>query len=110
MSKYAEYQKTWREKNYDRNRELVKRWQQAHPEKVRFYRAQRRAKMKGTIVVAEIHNWESKVCGICNLPIDGDYHFDHIIPLSKGGEHTSANLQLAHPYCNQSKFNHIISV
>lgn len=43
---------------------------------------------------------DSGVCGICQEKIDGDFHVDHIIPLSKGGEHSYANVQAAHPRCN----------
>jgi len=43
------------------------------------------------------------MCGICFKPIVGDFHVDHIIPLSKGGPHCYANTQLAHPLCNQVK-------
>ncbi len=32
---------------------------------------------------------------------------DHIVPLSKGGEHTVDNLQLAHFRCNLSKGNRL---
>jgi 5-methylcytosine-specific restriction endonuclease McrA len=43
------------------------------------------------------------VCGICNRPLDGPYHFDHIVPLALGGRHATDNLQLSHPRCNLSK-------
>ena len=52
-------------------------------------------------------------CQLCSAPVDmGLRHpdpmspsIDHIIPLSKGGEHTMANTQLAHLHCNMSKGN-----
>lgn len=44
------------------------------------------------------------VCGICRKPLDlFGIDFDHIVPLSKGGTHTRANLQATHAYCNRSK-------
>lgn len=46
---------------------------------------------------------ENMNCGICGSPIDGKYHIDHIIPVSKGGEHVIENLQLTHPICNLRK-------
>lgn len=43
------------------------------------------------------------ICGICNQEIEGDFHVDHVIPLAKGGEHSYANTQPAHPRCNRWK-------
>lgn len=66
----------------------------------------RRTKTTGIkINKTEIHNWESRVCGICSLLIEDKFHIDHIIPLSRGGLHEATNLQLAHPICNWRKNN-----
>lgn len=43
------------------------------------------------------------ICGICHTPIQEGFHIDHIVPLSKGGAHSYANVQLAHPKCNERK-------
>ena len=44
------------------------------------------------------------ICEICEKPVDPNrFDIDHIIPLSKGGEHSYANVQLAHPSCNYRK-------
>lgn len=44
------------------------------------------------------------VCGICGLPADPDnWHLDHVIPLSRGGEHSYANTRVSHPPCNIRK-------
>jgi len=32
-----------------------------------------------------------------------DLHFDHVIPLSKGGPHTYDNIRPAHSWCNMRK-------
>ncbi len=44
-------------------------------------------------------------CHICDAPITspGDLHFDHVIPLSKGGPHARENLRPAHARCNLRK-------
>lgn len=66
----------------------------------------RRAKTTGIKIKKEdICNWDSGICGICNLIIDGKFHIDHIIPLSRGGKHEVTNLQLAHALCNWRKNN-----
>jgi len=53
------------------------------------------------------------LCGICNEPIllsDKYPHprslsIDHIVPLSKGGNHAKYNLQITHWNCNVNKSN-----
>jgi 5-methylcytosine-specific restriction endonuclease McrA len=43
------------------------------------------------------------MCGICEGFIEGEFHVDHVIPLSKGGMHGYINVQPAHPRCNVRK-------
>lgn len=44
------------------------------------------------------------LCGICRQPFDlFGIHFDHIVPLSKGGQHVTENIQATHARCNLSK-------
>ncbi len=43
-------------------------------------------------------------CGICEEYVTiEDFHVDHVIPLRRGGPHSYANCQPAHPRCNLSK-------
>lgn len=43
-------------------------------------------------------------CGCCGEPVEAtDVHFDHIIPLSRGGRHEPSNVQVSHSRCNLSK-------
>lgn len=44
------------------------------------------------------------LCFYCDGSLD-NYHIDHIIPLSKGGEHQLHNLVLSCPTCNLKKGN-----
>ena len=59
-------------------------------------------------------------CHICEEPINLDaprhsksagwkngLHLDHVIPLTKGGEHTLENVKPAHAMCNLRKSNHV---
>lgn len=55
----------------------------------------------------QLINSKGAVCGICGKPIENmkDCTIDHIIPISKGGQTTLENCQLAHFKCNQDKGN-----
>lgn len=56
---------------------------------------------KGTVKkIGSLQRWKCAVCGAC---ISGNYHVDHVVPLSKGGEHDPKNLQLLCPTCNLNK-------
>ena len=108
----SESRKKWlsNPSNKRKHYEYIKKWKSEHPEKNRLYKHARRGRLVDARVEKYINktliiNWESRICGICNLKIKDDYHIDHIIPISKGGAHAVSNLQLAHPFCNRSKFN-----
>jgi len=56
--------------------------------------------------------WTCKICGQPVLPNVDTYHplaatIDHIVPLSKGGEHSRSNVQCAHHLCNSLKSDRI---
>ena len=57
--------------------------------------------------VAERDGWRCQLCGRRVNPLARKYTrrpvLDHIVPISRGGRHASANLQLAHFSCNSSK-------
>ena len=50
-------------------------------------------------------NSKGAICGICGKPIENmkQCTIDHIIPLSRGGQTTLENCQLAHSWCNIKK-------
>ena len=50
---------------------------------------------------------DGAVCAICGKPITNmkDCTIDHIVPISKGGQTTVDNCQLAHFKCNVMKGN-----
>ncbi|WP_413787905.1 HNH endonuclease [Streptomyces anulatus] len=59
----------------------------------------------------DVHTRDGWTCQLCREPIDPSTTWphskspsiDHIIPLSRGGSHTMANVQSAHLGCNSSK-------
>lgn len=85
-----------------------------YPDKRRAGRRRRRALERGceTEMVSplEIYERDEWLCRLCGGPVPKDARFpdrlsatlDHIVPLSRGGSHTKANLQLAHLSCNCS--------
>jgi len=103
--------------NPEKVRAGVRRWGLANPNRLRFY-SQRRRALKYTATVENVidtkvfarNKW---TCGICDKPVDPDLRhpdpmsasLDHIIPLSRGGDHSYANTQCTHLVCNLRKHN-----
>jgi 5-methylcytosine-specific restriction endonuclease McrA len=49
---------------------------------------------------------ENTICYLTGINInlfEGDYHLDHIVPVSRGGNNSIDNLGIAHPIVNQMK-------
>jgi 5-methylcytosine-specific restriction endonuclease McrA len=54
----------------------------------------------------ELYSSQDGKCAICGKEIIWkQFHVDHRVPHSKGGGNEFSNLQLTHPFCNQSKSN-----
>lgn len=59
----------------------------------------------------DVHTRDGWTCRLCRRPIDPEVAWpdpmsasvDHIVPLSRGGEHSMINVQSAHLGCNSSK-------
>lgn len=93
----AAYWREWKRRNPEAVKAIARRGQlnrrarlmQAFLEKVE------------PLVVLERHEG---LCGICGEPVDPErFDVDHIVPLARGGEHSYANTQPAHPTCNTRK-------
>lgn len=97
------------------NSHWAKHWYAENPDAYRKSRADYRARKMGAKVgdvrrdaVLERDRW---VCGICGEKIQKDAAWpdvrsasiDHVVPLSKGGDHSMANCQASHLGCNVSK-------
>jgi 5-methylcytosine-specific restriction endonuclease McrA len=86
-------------------------YQRAHPEQYREYQRRKRARKQHAHVVEyidrqAIYTRDNWICQICLQPVQPpDATLDHIIPLSKGGEHSARNVVLAHRSCNSRKGN-----
>ena len=91
----------------DRRRETHRLWSKANPINGRQNANKRRAREIAqaeaeTVDFAAILAEFGMVCHICTEPIDGldDLHFDHVIPLSKGGPHHADNIRPSHALCH----------
>jgi 5-methylcytosine-specific restriction endonuclease McrA len=88
----------------------TKAWRKAHPEKVRAQVKRRRAVKAGvvsTLTAAEwldILEYFGHACAYC-LRTDRPLTQDHVVALSRGGEHTKENVVPACQGCNSRKGN-----
>lgn len=97
----------------DRFNQRVRAWRAANPEAaseaVRQSRAKRRAREAavrvGRVSYKSILVEHGMICHICGGLIESraDLHFDHVIPLAKGGPHVAENIRPAHALCNMRK-------
>jgi 5-methylcytosine-specific restriction endonuclease McrA len=96
----------------EKNRAAVAAWKKAHPEWARAasrkHTGIRTARKIGAFVESVDHDAvfvrDGGVCQICDSFVGiALWHIDHRIPLSRGGQHSYANCQLAHATCNLRK-------
>lgn len=66
----------------------------------------RKRNADGTHTITDVHQKyeeQGAKCYWCKKPLNGVYHVDHIIPISKGGSNCPANIACSCPFCNLSK-------
>lgn len=93
-------------------------WQRNHPESYRAHTAaghvKRKARMRGALVGDKkvckiIRRWKKEpqfICYYCNEQyLNSRLHIDHVIPISKGGKHSSDNICKSCDSCNLKKRN-----
>ncbi len=94
-----------------------------HPRRRQRIRMARLKKDREPYTRQEILERDSYLCWICGGPVDlsAPYrmgnpgwevypHLDHVIPLSKGGSDTPANVRTAHARCNVDKGAKVVGV
>ncbi len=72
----------------------------------------RRAVVRRQINPREIERMLTRqrwICAYCSADLHFGYHLDHVVPLSRGGQHTIGNLVGACPRCNCSKGQKLLS-
>jgi 5-methylcytosine-specific restriction endonuclease McrA len=90
----------WARENPDRRRAIARehsrRFRRAHPERAR----QRKDRTDFDAILLE-HGLVCHICGDAIAP--DDLHFDHVVPLSRGGDHAPYNIRPSHSRCNLRK-------
>lgn len=58
-------------------------------------------------LIQRLYRRQLGMCPLCGLGMVGvsGAHVDHIVPVSRGGQHVESNLQLTHALCNLRKGN-----
>ena len=98
---YLEHKQELNQKN--------KEYRLTHSDQCAGYSARRRARIRGAtwdepVSREEVFALQDGVCYLCGAQCTQDnWHMDHVIPLSKGGEHRYTNLAVTCPGCNLSK-------
>jgi 5-methylcytosine-specific restriction endonuclease McrA len=89
-------------------KELVEKWRSANPEKVRLTWLNRRHRKNGGrlswgIIKLRLEE-QNQECTYCKTDLSNSgFEIDHVVPLSKGGKHEDANIQLLCRKCNRDK-------
>jgi len=99
-----------------RKREDPEGWAFANRSYVHRYKARKRAATVERVDYKRIIREHGMVCHICSDPITekrgtspGALAFDHVMPLSRGGAHSEANIRPSHFFCNGSKHAKILT-
>lgn len=116
----AERRRDYYARHADAERALSMQWKKDNPDQARALETRRRALMWSNgpaeiIKFSEVYHRDGGVCQLCFHNVEKDLAYpdpwygtiDHIQPLSKGGQHTYENVQLAHLSCNSRKGNRI---
>ena len=105
----------WNRVSRAEGRQKPSPWNERRKASYHQRRALKRQLPADNIRPADVYERDEWVCGLCSAPVDRNLTWpdplspslDHILPLSLGGHHTMANVQLAHLSCNVRKGNRV---
>ncbi len=92
----------------EKARERRRRWEKNNPlkrrQKYMRYLARKRRASLGTVSYERILARDGYNCHICGSIVTPEtLHFDHVIPLKRGGPHSEENIKVSHGVCNDRK-------
>lgn len=99
----------WFKANTERTKATTAAWGKANRELKRIHWQNREAKKRanGGILSkglsAKLFKLQHGKCACCGLPLGGNFHLDHILPIALGGVNADSNIQLLRSTCNQQK-------
>ena len=104
-------QRAWREANRDREREMKRAYREANRDAIRALNNRRKARQRNVAIndltpqqwVAIVAAYDGR-CAYCAATPER-ITMDHVIPISKGGNHTASNVVPACGPCNFGKGN-----
>ena len=124
--------KAWRDTHHEKAKAQCKAWHETHPEYNKAWWKANHAKHRGYEHIRRAVKYQTQaepinekivylrdgwICQICRKRVNKALKhpnpmspsLDHIIPLSQGGTHTYANVQLVHLTCNLTKHVNILA-
>jgi len=99
IEKIRQYSRNHIAKNREKSRERSRNYAKRNPEKRRSFEAERRARINNTYIplsrdekriILFIYELATRITNCLGIL----HHVDHVMPLSKGGEHIPQNLQI----------------
>jgi 5-methylcytosine-specific restriction endonuclease McrA len=106
--------KAWVRANPQKKAQTLRRWKKNNPEKDRqsslAVHRRRRARLRGVATTLTAAQWKETLeyfnyaCAYC-LRTDAPLEMDHVVPVSRGGEHVQENVVPACKSCNVSKLD-----
>jgi 5-methylcytosine-specific restriction endonuclease McrA len=107
--------RAWQEANREHVNQTVRKRRSENPEQSRAnwkrWNRVRKARIRGAEIREAVDPaivWarDNGKCHICGKRADpDDWHLDHLVPVSLGGDHSYANVAVSHPLCNMRKGN-----
>lgn len=106
---------SYHETHLEYERQRCKEWRKSNPlknaELSRRYTATKRSTSVDGVNYRFILERDGMHCYICEKDILPHHtmHFDHVVPLSRGGTHTEENVRPTHAQCNLRKHDKLLS-
>jgi 5-methylcytosine-specific restriction endonuclease McrA len=98
----------------DKITQRMRDWRKENPDRAklngRLSSAAYRAKMKGVPIrfsgpeLRDRYEEQCGLCAYCLVPLNGEFHAEHVIPLATGGSNGIENIVCACAACNRSKW------